>query len=87
MHYRFEENRKLTWGFFFVYSPTRARDFEGEGGPETKQALYEEKNPGNDDVKSNVRQRKEPSGDTVPTDFGGELPESRGRNDYSGVKD
>ena len=36
-------------------SPTKAQDFEGPGGPETKQALYEEANPGNDDVRSNVR--------------------------------
>ena len=39
--------------------PTKARDFEGPGGPETKQALYEEANPGNDDVTSNVRQGNE----------------------------
>ncbi|KAF6218425.1 hypothetical protein HO133_005774 [Letharia lupina] len=36
--------------------PTKARDFEGPGGPETKQAIYEEANPGNDDVRNNVRQ-------------------------------
>ena len=36
-------------------SPTKARDFEGPGGPETKQAIYEDANPGNDDVSSNVR--------------------------------
>ncbi|MCJ1236776.1 hypothetical protein MMC14_004758 [Varicellaria rhodocarpa] len=35
---------------------TKARDFEGPGGPETKQQLYEEANPGSDDVQSNVRQ-------------------------------
>ncbi|KAI9813580.1 MAG: hypothetical protein M1827_003649 [Pycnora praestabilis] len=39
--------------------PTKARDFEGPGGPETKQALYEEANPGNEDVLSNVRQGQE----------------------------
>ena len=39
-----------------THSPTKARDFEGPGGPETKQALYEEANPGNDDVRNNVRQ-------------------------------
>lgn len=39
--------------------PTKARDFEGPGGPEIKQAIYEEANPGNDDVKSNVRQGNE----------------------------
>ncbi|MCJ1227366.1 hypothetical protein MMC12_004021 [Toensbergia leucococca] len=38
-----------------VGHPTKARDFEGEGGPETKQQLYEEANPGNDDVQGNVR--------------------------------
>ncbi len=37
-------------------SPTKAKDFEGEGGPETKQALYEEAQGGNDDVRSNIRQ-------------------------------
>ena len=37
------------------YRPTKARDFEGEGGPETKQALYEQNNPGNDDVGTNFR--------------------------------
>ena len=37
-------------------SPTKAKDFEGEGGPETKQRLYEEENPGNDDVRDNIRQ-------------------------------
>lgn len=37
-------------------SPTKARDFEGPGGPETKQQLYEEANPGNDDVRDNIRQ-------------------------------
>lgn len=41
------------------YSPTKARDFEGPGGPETKQQLYEEANPGNDDVVENVRQETE----------------------------
>ncbi|KAI4090154.1 MAG: hypothetical protein LQ348_003429 [Seirophora lacunosa] len=39
--------------------PTKARDFEGPGGPETKQQLYEEANPGNDDVMGNVRQGTE----------------------------
>ncbi|KAL8959292.1 MAG: hypothetical protein Q9193_003824, partial [Seirophora villosa] len=39
--------------------PTKARDFEGPGGPETKQQLYEEENPGNDDVRGNVRQGTE----------------------------
>ena len=33
---------------------TKDKDFEGEGGPETKQRLYEEANPGNDDVKNNA---------------------------------
>ncbi|KAL8700235.1 MAG: hypothetical protein Q9224_001059 [Gallowayella concinna] len=40
-------------------SPTKAEDFEGPGGPETKQRLYEEANPGNDDVIENVRQGTE----------------------------
>ena len=59
--------------FFGSKRPTKARDFEGEGGPETKQQMYSEANPGNDDVESNVRQKKKPAGDTVPTDFGGRI--------------
>ncbi|KAL8939584.1 MAG: hypothetical protein Q9211_002674 [Gyalolechia sp. 1 TL-2023] len=39
--------------------PTKARDFEGPGGPETKQKLYEEANSGNDDVRDNIRQGTE----------------------------
>ncbi|MCJ1307714.1 hypothetical protein MMC25_001362 [Agyrium rufum] len=35
---------------------TKARDFEGEGGPEEKQHKYEQENPGNDDVRGNIRQ-------------------------------
>ncbi|MCJ1365598.1 hypothetical protein MMC16_004723 [Acarospora aff. strigata] len=45
--------------------PTKAKDFEGPGGPETKREVYEAANPGNDDVRSNVRQGGEtirPSG-------------------------
>ncbi|KAL6721428.1 hypothetical protein ACLMJK_000531 [Lecanora helva] len=38
------------------HGPTKARDFEGAGGPETKAGLYEAANPGNDDVRGNVRQ-------------------------------
>ena len=34
---------------------TKARDFEGEGGPETKSQLYAQEQPGNDDVRENVR--------------------------------
>lgn len=30
---------------------TKARDFEGEGGPEDKQAKFEEENPGDDAVR------------------------------------
>lgn len=41
------------------FRPTKARDFEGPGGPETKQQLYEEANPGNEDVLGNVRQGTE----------------------------
>jgi len=40
--------------------PTKARDFEGPGGPETKRELYERENPAADDVESNVRQKKAP---------------------------
>lgn len=35
---------------------TKAKDFEGEGGLEDKQRRYEEDNPGNEDILSNVRQ-------------------------------
>lgn len=35
---------------------TKAKDFEGEGGPEDKQAAYAADNGGNDDVTDNVRQ-------------------------------
>jgi len=35
---------------------TKAKDFEGEGGPEDKARQYAEDNPGNDDVRSNIRQ-------------------------------
>ncbi|KAF2249836.1 hypothetical protein BU26DRAFT_604145 [Trematosphaeria pertusa] len=41
--------------------PYKARDFEGVGGPEDKDRIYDENNPGNDDVRGNVRQ----GGDTV----------------------
>ena len=40
----------------FWFRATKARDFEGEGGPETKQQIYEQENPGNDEVQGNVRQ-------------------------------
>ncbi|KAI9824634.1 MAG: hypothetical protein M1819_000835, partial [Sarea resinae] len=33
--------------------PTKAGDFEGPGGPETKRDIYETAQPGNDDVQSN----------------------------------
>ncbi|KAL8740586.1 MAG: hypothetical protein Q9190_006733 [Brigantiaea leucoxantha] len=42
-----------------VGHPTKARDFEGPGGPETKAQLYEQENPGNDDVRGNIRQGTE----------------------------
>lgn len=34
---------------------TKAGDFEGVGGPEDKARLYAQQNPGNDDVRENVR--------------------------------
>lgn len=37
----------------FGNRPSKASDFEGAGGPETKQKIYEDANPGNDDVGSN----------------------------------
>jgi len=54
-------------------SPTKARDFEGLGGPDEKQNVYETNNPGNDDVEGNVRQQKYSKGDTVPTNLGGQV--------------
>ncbi|KAF1825737.1 uncharacterized protein K489DRAFT_429940 [Dissoconium aciculare CBS 342.82] len=35
--------------------PTKARDFEGEGGLEEKAAKYVQDQPGNDDVRENIR--------------------------------
>lgn len=39
----------------WISRTTKARDFEGEGGPEDKRRVYEEEHGGNDDVKGNVR--------------------------------
>ena len=41
--------------------PSKARDFEGVGGPEDKAQAYAEAQGGNDDVRSNIRQ----GGDTI----------------------
>ena len=38
------------------YSPTKAGDFEGAGGPEDKTQIYSEDKPGNNDAFTNVRQ-------------------------------
>ena len=38
---------------------TKARDFEGEGGPEDKRRMHEEERGGDDDVRGNVRQGAE----------------------------
>ncbi|KAF2084275.1 hypothetical protein K490DRAFT_59697 [Saccharata proteae CBS 121410] len=38
---------------------TKAGDFEGPGGPEDKARMYAESQPGNDDVRSNIRQGDE----------------------------
>jgi hypothetical protein len=35
--------------------PTKARDFEAEGGLEEKAAKYVADQPGNDDVRENIR--------------------------------
>lgn len=35
--------------------PTKAKDFEGVGGPEDKRRVYEEAKGGEDDVRGNVR--------------------------------
>ncbi|KAF1982735.1 hypothetical protein K402DRAFT_397263 [Aulographum hederae CBS 113979] len=37
----------------------KARDYEGEGGPEDKERIYAEEQGGNDDVRGNVRQGQE----------------------------
>ena len=34
----------------------KARDFEGPGGPEDESGMYAEDQPGNDDVRGNIRQ-------------------------------
>lgn len=39
----------------WILRTTKARDFEGEGGPEDKLRKYEEGHGGNDDVQGNVR--------------------------------
>ena len=49
--------------------------------------MYEDANLGNDDVGSNVRQKKTPAGDTAPTDFGGQLADARNRGEYSHIAD
>ncbi|KAF2186171.1 hypothetical protein K469DRAFT_706831 [Zopfia rhizophila CBS 207.26] len=36
--------------------PYKARDFEAPGGPEDKERIYATANPGNDDVRGNIRQ-------------------------------
>ncbi|CAK3949677.1 Hypothetical predicted protein [Lecanosticta acicola] len=36
--------------------PTKARDFEGVGGPEDKARLAAEDRPGDDDIRENIRQ-------------------------------
>ena len=38
-----------------INRPYKAREYEGSGGPEDKARIYEEENPGNDDVVGNVR--------------------------------
>lgn len=40
---------------------TKAADFQGTGGPEDKAALAAEQRPGDDDIRSNIRQ----GGETV----------------------
>lgn len=39
-----------------VRRPYKAGAFEGEGGPEDKDRAYAEDQPGNDDVRGNIRQ-------------------------------
>lgn len=43
-----------------VIRPYKAKDFEGMGGPEDKAAANAEANPGDNMVRENVRQQKEP---------------------------
>lgn len=40
--------------------PYKAKDFEGTGGPEDKAAAHAAANPGDNMVRENVRQQKEP---------------------------
>ncbi|KAH9835973.1 hypothetical protein Tdes44962_MAKER01892 [Teratosphaeria destructans] len=54
--------------------PTKARDFEGLGGPEDKARAYAEAQGGEDDVRSNIRQGGEtirPSGSARNAAAGG----------------
>ena len=52
---------------------TKARAFEGEGGPEDKERIFNEENPGSNAATGNVSQRKQPQGEPVPTSLGGRL--------------
>lgn len=45
----------LTMTFLIPTRLFKARDYEGEGGPEDKARAYAEAKPGNDDVRGNVR--------------------------------
>ena len=47
----------LTRGSFC--RPYKARDFEGEGGPEDKARIHAEENPGANDVRENIRQGRD----------------------------
>jgi hypothetical protein len=44
----------------FDRRPYKAKDFEGVGGPEDKAKIHAETNPGDDMIRDNVRQQKEP---------------------------
>ena len=40
-----------------MFRPTKARDFDGVGGPEDKVEQMREDNPGSDELRDNIRQR------------------------------
>lgn len=57
-----------------MYSQTKARDFEGVGGPEDKMRSAEAQRPGDDDIDGNVRQKGTTVGETKrPNPTGGNV--------------
>lgn len=67
-------------GFDDKGRPTKARDFEGAGGPEDKAQIYADENAGNNDVRGNIRQ----GGETLrPLGGGGSASYSDSQEKYA----